>query len=77
MQSNRTKLKVVAFVPCKGSSSRVVGKNVKLLDAKPLFLHTLEKLIFQCSCIDLVILDTESDDVIELAKYLNALIDLQ
>ncbi len=70
MQSNRTKLKVVAFVPCKGSSSRVVGKNVKLLDAKPLFLHTLEKLIFQCSCIDLVILDTESDDVIELAKYL-------
>lgn len=70
-QPTVNKPKVIAFVPCKGSSSRIIGKNVKLLDSKPLFLHTLEKLIFHCPCVDLVVLDTESDDVIALAECLN------
>lgn len=60
-------MKVVAFVPAKGSSSRIESKNVKLLDGKPLFLHTLEKLV-QCDFIDEVYLDTESDEIIALAS---------
>ncbi len=63
-------MKIVAFLPVKGSSSRVEGKNVKLLDGKPLFLHTLEKLL-ACDFIDEVYLDTESDEVIDKASYLN------
>jgi regulator of RNase E activity RraA/CMP-N-acetylneuraminic acid synthetase len=41
-----------------------------LLDCKPLFLHTLEKL---CSCdfIDEVYLDSESDEVLKYAPFLN------
>lgn len=60
-------MKVVAFLPAKGTSSRVESKNLKLLDGKPLFLHTLEKLM-ECDFIDEVFLDTESDEVIDLAS---------
>ena len=60
-------MKVVAFLPAKGTSSRVDNKNIKLLDGKPLFLHSLEKLT-ECEFIDEVYLDTESDDIIELAS---------
>ena len=60
-------MKIVAFLPAKGSSERIESKNVKLLDGKPLFLHTLEKLM-KCDFIDEVYLDTESEEVIELAS---------
>lgn len=60
-------MKVVAFVPAKGSSSRVANKNVKLLDGKPLFLHTIEKLV-SCDFIDEVFLDTESQEIADLAN---------
>jgi len=59
-------MKVVAFLPAKGSSDRVNNKNIKLLDGKPLFLHTLDKLI-SCDFIDEVYLDTESEEIISLA----------
>ena len=64
------KPKVVAFLPAKGTSSRIENKNVKLLDGKPLFLHTLEKLL-QCTFIDEVYLDTEDDYLLDLASYLD------
>ena len=63
-------VRIVAFVPCKGTSSRVESKNTKLLDSKPLFLHTLEKLLFECPFIDKVVLDSESDDVFKVAEFL-------
>jgi regulator of RNase E activity RraA/CMP-N-acetylneuraminic acid synthetase len=59
-------MKVAAFVPAKGTSDRIENKNIKLLDGKPLFLHTVDKLL-ACSFIDEVVLDSESDDVIGLA----------
>jgi regulator of RNase E activity RraA/CMP-N-acetylneuraminic acid synthetase len=60
-------MKVVAFLPAKGSSSRIDRKNINLLDGKPLFLHTLEKLM-QCDFIHEVYLDTDSEEIIELAS---------
>lgn len=63
-------MKIVAFLPVKGSSTRIESKNIKLLDGKPLFLHTLEKLL-TCDFIDEVYLDTESDEVVALADYLS------
>jgi regulator of RNase E activity RraA/CMP-N-acetylneuraminic acid synthetase len=60
-------MKVAAFLPAKGSSDRIENKNLRLLDGKPLFLHTLEKLM-ACPFIDEVYLDTESDQMIELAR---------
>lgn len=60
-------MKVVAFLPAKGTSSRIENKNVKLLDGKPLFLHTLEKLV-ACDFIDEVYLDSESEEIFSLAE---------
>ncbi len=60
-------MKVIAFIPAKGASSRVKNKNLKLLDGKPLFLYTLEKLM-ECDSIDEVYLDTESDCILSLAS---------
>ncbi|MBK1690094.1 RraA family protein [Rubrivivax gelatinosus] len=60
-------MKVAAFLPAKGSSQRIENKNLRLLDGKPLFLHTLEKLM-SCRFIDEVFLDTESEEMIELAR---------
>jgi regulator of RNase E activity RraA/CMP-N-acetylneuraminic acid synthetase len=59
-------MKTVAFLPAKGSSDRVQNKNMRLLDGKPLFLHTLEKLI-ACPFFDEVVLDTDSEEMIALA----------
>jgi regulator of RNase E activity RraA/CMP-N-acetylneuraminic acid synthetase len=61
--------KVAAFLPAKGSSSRVPNKNTMLLDGEPLFLRSLRKLL-SCSCIDEVWLDTESSLIAELASDL-------
>lgn len=60
-------MKVVAFLPAKGTSSRVQNKNIKLLDGKPLFLHALE-MLSSCDFLDEVYLDTESEEVISLAS---------
>ncbi|MGM0563715.1 MAG: cytidylyltransferase domain-containing protein [Pseudomonadota bacterium] len=63
-------MKVAAFLPAKGTSGRIKNKNLALLDAKPLFLHTLEKLA-RISEIDEVYLDTESEEIIELANHVD------
>jgi len=63
-------MKVVAFLPAKGTSSRIDSKNMKLLDGKPLFLYTLEKIV-ECDFIDEVYLDSESDKIFELASEIN------
>ncbi|MBL97288.1 MAG: cytidyltransferase [Legionellales bacterium] len=60
-------MKVVAFLPVKGVSTRIKNKNLSLLDGKPLFIHTLEKLV-DSQLFDEVYLDTESDKVVEAAK---------
>jgi regulator of RNase E activity RraA/CMP-2-keto-3-deoxyoctulosonic acid synthetase len=60
--------KAAIFVPVKGSSERIPSKNLQLLDGKPLFIHTLEKLS-HLDDVDLY-LDTESDEVSQLASHL-------
>lgn len=62
-------MNVVAFIPAKGSSTRVDNKNVRLLDGTPLVLHTLHKML-KCSLVNEVYLDTECTRIADLAKYL-------
>lgn len=59
-------MKTVAFLPAKGNSDRIGNKNVRLLDGKALFLHTLDKLL-ACDFIDEVCLDTESEEIAAMA----------
>ncbi|OEE83859.1 cytidyltransferase [Enterovibrio norvegicus FF-162] len=60
-------MKIVAFLPAKGTSDRIENKNMRLLDGKPLFLYVLEKLC-QSKLFDEVYLDTDSDQMISLAE---------
>jgi len=61
--------KIIAFLPAKGTSSRIKNKNIRFLNGKPLFLHTLEKLI-SCNFIDEVYLDSDSNEIFNLASEL-------
>ena len=56
--------KVVALVPMRHHSQRVPGKNYRLLAGKPLFHHILQALL-ACAEIDQVVVDTDSQPVIE------------
>lgn len=62
-------MKIVAFVPAKGSSERVPSKNLRILDGEYLFRRKLKQLL-ACPQIDEVWLDTESDDLIDKASDL-------
>lgn len=61
-------MKVVVFLPVKGTSERIKNKNISLLNGKPLFLHTLEKLV-KCPFFDEVFLDTEMDAIYDMGKH--------
>lgn len=63
-------MKVVAFLPAKGTSERIPSKNMKKLNGKPLFFHTLQKLCNECEFIDEVYLDSDSDEILNFAPYL-------
>ncbi|MCB2109228.1 MAG: hypothetical protein KDE14_16070 [Rhodobacteraceae bacterium] len=62
-------MRVVAFVPAKGESSRIANKNTRVLDGEYLFKRKLKQLL-ECPEIDDVYLDTESERMIELASDL-------
>lgn len=62
-------MRVVAFVPAKGESSRIANKNTVVLDGEHLFKRKLRQLL-ECPEIDEVYLDTESERMIELAADL-------
>lgn len=55
--------KVVAFVPAKGSSSRVPNKNTRIFNGEPFFLFTVRKLL-KCDFIDEVYVDSENPDIL-------------
>ena len=55
-------MKVVAFVPIRLNSKRVVGKNLKLLGGKPMMCYLLETLV-QVPAIDEVYVYCSSDEV--------------
>ncbi|HBG48744.1 MAG TPA: cytidyltransferase [Cyanobacteria bacterium UBA9971] len=66
----RNNNKIAAFLPVKAKSERIKNKNLRLLAGKPLFLHTLEKLV-GCDFIDEVFLDSESEEVFDMASNTN------
>lgn len=62
-------MKIVAFVPAKGSSDRIRNKNLSVLDGEYLFKRKLLQLL-ECPLIDEVVLDTDSDQIAALASDL-------
>jgi regulator of RNase E activity RraA/CMP-N-acetylneuraminic acid synthetase len=64
-------MKIVAFVPAKGSSSRVANKNTRIFNGEPFFLFTVRKLL-KCDFIDEVYVDSEDETILEWASLAGA-----
>lgn len=60
-------MKIIAVIPVKSTSSRIESKNIKLLSNKPLFIHTLEKLL-DIEELDEVWVDTDDIKIINIAN---------
>ncbi|MEI6160470.1 MAG: NTP transferase domain-containing protein, partial [Roseococcus sp.] len=62
-------MRVIGFVPVKGSSERIKSKNMQILDGEYLFRRKLRQLL-ESGVFDEVWLDTESDEIAALAADL-------
>lgn len=62
-------MKILAIIPVRGGSKGVPGKNIKLLDGKPLLAYTSE-IALQSKQLTEVIVSTEDEPIGEVAKSL-------
>lgn len=60
---------VAAFVPLKGHSSRVPGKNLRDFLGRPLF-HVIIETLLQAQTVAGVYIDTDSDEIAASATLL-------
>lgn len=62
---------MLAVIPARGGSKGVPGKNIKLLNGKPLIAYTIETAI--CSGVfDRIVVSTDSEEIAETAKQYHA-----
>lgn len=64
-------MNTVAIIPARGGSKGIKKKNIKLFNGKPLINWTIE-VALQCSCIDRVIVSTDSEEIADIAKSAGA-----
>lgn len=62
-------MKILAIIPARGGSKGVPGKNIKLLNGKPLLAYTSE-IAMQSNYLTEVIVSTENNDIVEVAERL-------
>jgi CMP-N,N'-diacetyllegionaminic acid synthase len=62
-------MKILAIIPARGGSKGVPGKNIKLLNGKPLLAYTSE-IALQSKYLTEVIVSTENEQIGEVAKRL-------
>lgn len=63
--------KILAYIPARGGSKRIPGKNIKKFAGKPLIAHTIEQAL-ACKIADRVIVDTDSPDIAKIAEKYGA-----
>lgn len=62
---------MIAIIPARGGSKGLPGKNIRMLDGKPLIAHTIEA-AKKSNCIDRVIVTTDSEDIADVARMYGA-----
>lgn len=62
-------MKILAIIPARGGSKGVPGKNIKLLNGKPLLEYTSE-IVLQSNYLTEVIVSTEDEQIMEVAESL-------
>jgi len=63
--------KILAYIPARSGSKRILGKNVKKFAGKPLIAYTIEQ-AFSCPIVDRVIVDTDSEKIAKIARRYGA-----
>lgn len=61
-----TKKKCCAVIPARGGSKGVPGKNIKLLNGKPLLQYTVDSLL-EAGCFDRIIVTSDSHEILSVA----------
>ena len=62
---------ITAFIPARGSSKGILGKNIKEFAGKPLIVHSIEYAL-NCSQIDEVVVSTDDDKIAKIARKAGA-----
>lgn len=65
------KNKVAAIIPARGGSKGLVGKNIKMLNGKPLIAYTIQEAL-KSQYIDRVIVSTDDFKIAEISKEYGA-----
>ena len=65
------KIKAVALIPARSGSKRIVNKNIKLLQNKPLLSYSIYSAL-KSKCFDRVICSTDSEHYAEIASQYGA-----
>ena len=60
-------MKTFAFIPARGGSKGLPGKNIKMIDGKPLIVHSIEQAL-NSGCIDEVYVSSDSDEILNISK---------
>jgi N-acylneuraminate cytidylyltransferase len=62
---------ILAFIPARGGSKRIPGKNIKPFLGKPLIAYSIEY-AKKCSDVDKVVVSTDDDEIKAVAEKLGA-----
>ena len=62
---------ITAFIPARGGSKGLFGKNIKEFAGKPLIVHSIEYAL-NCSQIDEVVVSTDDDKIAKIARKAGA-----
>lgn len=64
--------KVLAFIPARAGSKRIIGKNKKLLNGVPLFKYSVD-VAMQSKYVDDVIVSTDSPEILKMAREMGCI----
>ena len=63
----------IAIIPARGGSKRLPGKNIKLLDGKPLISHSIEAAL-KAKSISAVMVSSDMRKILNIASSYNEVI---
>lgn len=70
MEKN-TKSNIIAIIPARGGSKGIVGKNIKLLNGKPLICHTIKEAL-KSKYLGTIFVSTDNPKIAEISKKCGA-----
>lgn len=64
-------MRAVALIPARAGSTRIPGKNIKLLQGHPLLAYTVRAAI-ESQCFEAVLVNSDSMEIMEIARHYGA-----